>query len=58
MRLKSAFDEILNILNILSFDRSPFDTFIFRSVYLVYFYRNHKSGILYTYLSSSAVDIC
>jgi len=42
----------------LSFDRSPFDTFIFRSVYFVYFYPNHKSGILYTCLSYSAVDIC
>jgi hypothetical protein len=58
MRLKSANEEILNKLNILSFDRSPVDTYIFRSAYFVYFYPNHNSGILYTDLSYSAVDIC
>jgi len=56
--LKSAYDKLLNKLNTLPFDRSLFDTFIFRSVYFVYFYPNHKSGILYTDLSYSAVDIC
>ena len=58
MRLKSAYDETLNKLNTSLFDRFPFDSFTFVSVYFVYFYPNHKSGILYTDLSCSAVYIC